>query len=68
MGAIAGFQLHTVSITTEDKGMAKGNPARCDSVKENKHSHPPEALVWMQQVYFFVATLHFQVRGVYSKL
>lgn len=25
MGAIAGFQLHTVSITTEDKGMADVN-------------------------------------------
>lgn len=32
-GAIAGFQLHMVSITTEDNGMAKGSPARCDSVK-----------------------------------
>lgn len=57
--------LHMVSIASQDTRSAKGNPARCDSVKENKHLNLPEALAWkhIEQVHIIGPFITFRRMG-----
>lgn len=61
--------MYLVSIAAQDTRAAKGNPDRCDSVKENKHLNLSEAMAWkhIEQVHITGPFITFRRVGFIGK-